>query len=144
MTVSTILSSKGNAVFSLAPDTTVQDATRFLAEKRIGAAIILDAGGKLAGILSERDLVRTIAKQGADALSRPVSEAMTGKVITCSPADTIPHVMGLMTAGRFRHLPVLENGALAGMISIGDVVKARIADAEAESQSLRDYIQLAS
>jgi CBS domain-containing protein len=144
MTVSTILASKGNAVYSLAPNDTIRDAARFLAEKHIGAAIILDAGSRLAGILSERDLVRAIVRHGATALDQTVDAFMTAKVTTCSPADTIQHVMGLMTAGRFRHLPVVSDGALVGMVSIGDVVKARIADAEAESQSLRDYIQLAS
>ena len=106
----------------------------------IGAIVVTTPGGDLAGIISERDLVRAVAKSGSAALETKVSEAMTSNVICCSPDDTVDQVMSLMTEKRFRHLPVKEAGRMIGMISIGDVVKAKVEDAERESADLRAYI----
>jgi len=144
MTVATIIAGKGRDVFTAQPHRTLQEAARMLAEHKIGALIITGADGSLKGILSERDIVRAVAAGGAGALGESVAAHMTSEVITCEEADLIGDVMEEMTRGRFRHLPVLREGRLAGMISIGDVVKQRIADSEAESRSLRDYIQMAS
>jgi CBS domain-containing protein len=144
MTVSRIIATKGTDVITTQPHRTLQEAARVLAEKRIGAVIVTGADGSLKGILSERDIVRAIAKSGGAALDEPVSRHMTADVITCQETDLISDVMAEMTRGRFRHVPVVSNGKLAGMVSIGDVVKHRIAETEAESRSLRDYIQMAS
>ncbi len=144
MTVSTILAAKGREVVTSQPHRTLHEAAKVLAERRIGALLVTDADGSLKGILSERDIVRAVATSGGEALKDPVSKHMTAKVVTCSEDDLITLVMEEMTRGRFRHLPVVKDGKLAGMISIGDVVKQRIAETEAESRSLRDYIQMAS
>jgi CBS domain-containing protein len=144
MTVSSIIAAKGREVITAQPELTLHEVARVLAEKRIGAVIVIAADGSIKGILSERDIVRALAKSGADALHEPVSMHMTAKVISCQESDMITDVMEIMTKGRFRHVPVVRDGKLAGMISIGDVVKQRIAETEAESQSLRDYIQMAS
>jgi CBS domain-containing protein len=144
MTVSTIIAAKGRDVFTAQPGLTLHEVAQVLAEKRIGAVIVTGPDGSIKGILSERDLVRAFAKSGADALQEPASMHMTTKVISCQESDMITDVMEIMTKGRFRHVPVVRDGKLAGMISIGDVVKQRIAETEAESQSLRDYIQMAS
>ncbi len=144
MTVSAILAVKGVDVVTAQPHRTMAEAARTLAERRIGAVLITGADGGLKGILSERDIVRALATKGADALQDPVSMHMTTRVVTCRRTDYIADVMEEMTKGRFRHMPVVEDGKLVGMISIGDVVKHRIAETMAESQSLRDYIQMAS
>ncbi len=144
MTVSSIIASKGNKVITAKPDVTLQAIARVLAENRIGAVIVTDSDGVIKGILSERDIVRAVAKSGPKALDETVSLHMTAKVITCQETDLITAVMEIMTTGRFRHVPVVRDGKLVGMISIGDVVKQRMAETEAESQSMRDYIQMAS
>ena len=140
MTVKSILADKGRDVFTMPPDQTIGDAARALAEHKIGAIVITSGGGRIAGILSERDIVRVIASKGAEALDMPVSSAMTSKVMTCTEASTVHDVMEIMTAGRFRHLPVEQNGMLDGIISIGDVVKRRIREVEKEAEQIREYI----
>jgi CBS domain-containing protein len=144
MTVSAILSVKGSDVATAQPHRTLAEIARTLAERRIGAILITDANGGVKGIISERDVVRAIAKRGGAALDDPASQHMTSRVVTCLRSDPIADVMEEMTKGRFRHLPVVEDGKLLGVISIGDVVKHRIAETVAESQSLRDYIQMAT
>jgi CBS domain-containing protein len=144
MTVSTIIAAKGHDVITSQPHRTLHDVAKVLAERRIGAVVVTGADGSIKGILSERDIVRAIAMNGANALNSPVSQHMTANVVTCEESDLIHDVMEEMTRGRFRHVPVVKAGKLVGMISIGDVVKKRIAETEAESQSLRDYIQMAS
>jgi CBS domain-containing protein len=140
MFVSDILKTKGHAVVTVAPDTSVADAVATLAEKRIGCIVVTTDGGALAGILSERDVVRVLAEQGGDVLDEPVSALMTAKVVTCSPAESVAEVMGMMTSGRFRHVPVIEDGRLAGMVSIGDVVKLRLEETEEEVRQLSAYV----
>ncbi|MEQ8965431.1 MAG: CBS domain-containing protein [Azospirillaceae bacterium] len=140
MNVRDILKSKGDAVESVAPDTRVADALATMDTKRIGAVVVSGDSRAVDGILSERDVVRALARKGPSALDGPVSAIMTAEVVCCSAADSVQWLMERMTEGRFRHLPVVVDGALAGMISIGDVVKARLAEIEAEAESLRDYI----
>lgn len=143
MTVARILNAKGHDVVTIPPHHTLSEAAHMLADRRIGAIIVAGAKGELLGILSERDIVRAVGLQGAEALDQSVSKHMTAKVVTCDPATGINNLMEAMTAGRFRHMPVLENGQLAGIISIGDVVKHRVAEIEGEAQALRDYIAMA-
>lgn len=140
MNVGGILKEKGRQVETAGPDASLQDIAGVLGEKKIGAVIITKESGKIAGILSERDIVRTVAREGAAALKKPASDVMTTKVITCSEADSVNDLMESMTAGRFRHLPVVNNGNLTGIISIGDVVKWRIAEAEFEAEEMKRYI----
>lgn len=140
MTVQLILKEKGGAVISVNADDSLMSAARTLAERRIGAVLVAGADGGVAGVLSERDIVRVMASEGRRALDNPIDGYMTRDVITCAPGDTINDVMGKMTGGRFRHLPVLEDGKLAGMISIGDVVKHKIAETELEAEALKEYI----
>ena len=111
-----------------------------LAEKKIGAVVVSEDGVGVGGIISERDIVRAVAEGGGDALQQSVSSKMTAEVITCDRSDSVESVMQKMTAGRFRHVPVIADGALLGIISIGDVVKRRIEDAEAEAEHLRGFI----
>jgi CBS domain-containing protein len=144
MTVSAILSTKGTDVATASPHRTISEIANTLAEMRIGAILITGSDGSVKGIISERDIVRAIAKKGAAALDDSASQHMTSKVITCRRDDLIADVMEEMTKGRFRHMPVVEKERLVGIISIGDVVKHRIAETVAESKSLRDYIQMAS
>ena len=143
MSVKQILEEKGRDVFTLKADVTLGEAARALATKRIGALILLDEGGGLAGILSERDVVRMIGTQGPACLEEGVAEVMTRKIVTCDEEATVNEVMELMTRGRFRHIPVTEHGKLVGIISIGDVVKRRIEDAEREAEDMRTYIAAA-
>jgi CBS domain-containing protein len=143
MTVKTILSRKGSDVATIAPTAVVADAIKMLCERKIGALVITGAGGRITGIVSERDIVRTFGTHGAAALDMPLTEVMTRKVVTCEPNDKMPEIMELMTTGKFRHLPVLEEDRLVGIISIGDVVKMRLAQLEHEQDALRDYIQTA-
>lgn len=138
MTVKAIIAKKGNDVVTVAEDLSLLEAARVLAAKGIGAVIIVAPDGAMAGIASERDFVRAFAEQGA--LNGPVREIMTRKVETCSLSDTIVAVMERMTRGKFRHLPVLEQSRLAGIISIGDVVKFRLQEMEHEQEALREYI----
>ena len=140
MHVAAILKEKGRAVETAGLQTTVMDVAARLSARRIGAIVITAADGSIAGIISERDVIRVIGQHGASALDWPVSEAMTRAVQTCRESDTIDTLMSVMTAGRFRHLPVLENGRLAGIVSIGDVVKHRVAEVEHEATMMRDYI----
>ena len=114
-----------------------------LAERKIGALVVTGADRRVVGILSERDIVQELAAHGAAALDLPLTEVMTRKVMTCSPSDTISSVMERMTHGKFRHVPVVEQGRLVGIISIGDVVKHRLQEMEREQSALRDYIQTA-
>jgi CBS domain-containing protein len=144
MTVSAILATKGADVATASPHRTLGQIAATLAERKIGAILITGSDGAIKGILSERDIVRAIAAKGGAALDDACSLHMTTTVMTCQREDLIADVMEEMTKGRFRHMPVVEKGRLVGIISIGDVVKHRIADAVAESQSLRDYIQMAS
>lgn len=140
MKVSTILKEKGDGVITLDGSTSIEDAIITLARERIGAVVILDSRKQIAGVFSERDAVRAISKEGATALSKPISELMTRKVISCSLEDTHDQLLEKMTQGRFRHLPVVEGGRLIGIISIGDVVKHKIASSESEAKAMRDYI----
>jgi len=140
MTVKAILSQKGNDVLTIDPAATLAAAAKLLAQHRIGAVLITGVDGRLSGILSERDIVRVLAEQGADALNERVDRVMTRKVVTCTEAETIAAIMERMTAGKFRHLPVVDQGRLVGVVSIGDVVKYRLHEIETESQALREYI----
>lgn len=142
MTVARIINEKGRDVVVVAPGATLAEIVATLAEKRIGAVLVVEAG-KIRGVLSERDIVRAVARDGGEALVKLASEVMTSRVITCTTEDTIHAVMQKMTAGRFRHLPVVEDGRLAGIISIGDVVKHRIEEVEREADQIREYIATA-
>ena len=125
MNVEVILKEKGGDIISISPTASISDAAALLSGRKIGALVVTD-GTSLSGILSERDIVRAIVTDGAAALGEPVSHFMTENVVTCSREDTTLRLMDLMTGGRFRHLPVVEDGQVIGLISIGDVVKARI------------------
>ncbi len=140
MTIAHILHGKPHRLISVAPEQTLQQAAEVLARERIGALLVLKPNGDMAGIISERDIVRAVGTTGAEVLARPVAELMTKDVTCCSPDDTADEAMALMTERRFRHLPVRQGGKIVAMISIGDVVKQKVEDAEAESQSLREYI----
>jgi len=140
MTVAQILSRKGRAVVTAAPSETMQGVVNLLTQNRIGAVIVLDSRGSIAGIVSERDVVRAMSEHGGAALGKSAADIMTKKVKTCSPTDTEAELMGLMTDLRIRHLPVVEGGKLAGMISIGDVVKLRIESIEREAEEMKSYI----
>ena len=143
MTVRTILEEKGYDVQTIGPDVKVREATHMLAEKRIGAIVVTDAERRVVGILSERDVVRVVGVDGPGRLDDPVSAVMTTKVVTCDGNETVHQIMEQMTAGRFRHLPVVQGGKLVGIVSIGDVVKHRLAEMERESHQLREYIMTA-
>jgi len=142
MTVRAILSSKGHQVLSVEPDAKLSAAVKILSERRIGAVLVL-SGAHIEGILSERDIVRVLGERGASVLDEPVSAVMTRKVVSCRPSDTVASLMEVMTSGKFRHLPVVENDRLVGLISIGDVVKLRVSEYETEQEALRDYIKTA-
>ena len=143
MTVKAILSKKGTDVLTIEPTRNLAAAAGLLAEHAIGALVVTGADRRIVGIVSERDIVQELAAHGAAALDLPLTEVMTRKVTTCSAFDTISSVMERMTAGKFRHLPVIEQGRLAGLVSIGDVVKYRLQEMEREQSALRDYIQTA-
>lgn len=141
MTVRAILEQKGSSVFTVKADDSLETAAKQLSHHRIGALLVDEGQGKYAGILSERDIVRACANHGAQALQLPVSKAMTTKVLHCNPQDTANYVMEMMTRHRFRHLPVVnDTGELVGIISIGDVVKRRIEQAEQETAEMIHYI----
>jgi CBS domain-containing protein len=140
MNVASILHQKGRAVATVGPNVTLLDVADKLAAKRIGAVVVVEAGGKLGGIISERDIIRALAKNGHNCLKRPVSEVMTRDVVTCQETDTLDELMAMMTARRFRHLPVVTDDALVGIISIGDVVKHHVAEVEMEATAMREYI----
>jgi len=140
MTVAAILAQKGRDVATTTAAKSLADAIDLLAKRRIGALVVVEGGDRIVGILSERDIVRAVAASGGDALAQPVSSVMTRSVMTCSDGETIDSVMSRMTRGRFRHLPVAEGGRLTGIVSIGDVVKARIEQVEREAEDMRAYI----
>jgi CBS domain-containing protein len=142
MSILHILNEKGRDVVTAEPAQSLADVVAVLADHRIGAVVVVERGA-VQGILSERDIIHSLSAHGTDALKKSVRDCMTPKVITCSPTDTIHDVMQKMTAGRFRHVPVMENGRLMGIISIGDVVKRRIQEVESEANSIRDYIATA-
>jgi CBS domain-containing protein len=143
MTVRRILAAKGRDVFTISPESKISEAVRVLFARRTGALVVTDEAGAVAGIISERDIVRILATQGASSLDQPVSLCMSREVVTTVESTTILSVMSEMTEGRFRHLPVVEQGKLAGIVSIGDVVKHRLAEMEDEQQALREYIATA-
>src|SRR5271169_965022 len=140
MTVSIILAGKGREVVSIEPNSSLASAVALLAEKRIGAVLILGADRRIAGILSERDIVRALAERGSAALGEPVSQTMTRKVSTCTENETVASIMERMTEGKFRHFPVVDQGQPVGVISIGDVVKHRLHEMECDSAAMHDYI----
>ncbi len=143
MTVKRILSGKGSAVVTIDPTATVAAAASLLAERRIGALVATGADHQVIGIISERDIVRELGRRGSAILNGRVAELMSREVVTCSPTMTIPAIMALITEHRVRHIPVLEQDRLAGIVSIGDVVKARLEEIERESEDLREYIRTA-
>ena len=143
MTVARILDDKGRDVFTTQPHRTMREVIELLASKGVGAVVVSDASQSVLGILSERDVVRVLGRHGASALEDPVSRHMTPKVITVARDDTIEHVMQTMTEGRFRHVPVVEDGRLIGIISIGDVFKRHVNALDSERQALREYIATA-
>ncbi len=140
MHVSAILKTKGSTIVTIRPDETIAAVAQLLAVNRIGAVLCMNTDGEIAGVLSERDIVRGLAAHGAAVLGMPASELMTRRVVACNPGDTIASVMQRMTDGRFRHMPVMEERKLVGFISIGDVVKHRIEEVGQEVESLRDYV----
>ena len=140
MAVAEILAEKGGNVITFGPETTLEDASKTLANHKIGALVVVNEHDKVCGIVSERDIVRDIAKAGSGALMKPVSDCMTHRVISCSSDDLVDTLMEKMTAGKFRHLPVIDNGVLKGIISIGDVVKRKIEQAERDAEEMKRYI----
>jgi CBS domain-containing protein len=140
MNVATILRQKGRAVTTAGPTTTLLEIAAKLAAKRIGAIVVVGADGEVAGIISERDIIRALAAHGPECMTSSVAEVMTKQVVSCQETDTLDELMAMMTARRFRHLPVVTDGALVGIISIGDVVKHHVAEVEMEATAMRDYI----
>ena len=140
MNVETILRAKGRDVATIEPDATIESAVRLLASRRIGALVVSEDGRRVDGIVSERDIVQGLADHGPALLERRIEDVMTRRVHTCSPEDTVEELMGRMTERRIRHLPVVEAGALCGIVSIGDVVKNRLEEVEYEASSLRSYV----
>ena len=143
MTVNDILSEKGNQVLTIEPAATLATAVQTLAQRRIGALVVTGADHRIVGIISERDIVRVLGEKGTAVLGAPVAEVMTRKVVTCGRNETIAEIMERMTGGKFRHVPVIEHGRLVGIVSIGDVVKARLSELEYEQDALREYIRTA-
>ena len=143
MTVKAILSTKGSEVITIEPTATLETAIGVLTEHRIGVLVVLAPERRVMGILSERDIVRAVAKQGAAALKEPLVQVMTRNVSNCNESETVSSLMEQMTTVKFRHLPVVERGRLTGIVSIGDVVKYRLTEMKRESEALHDYIQTA-
>ena len=143
MLVAEILKRKGDAVFTMSPGETVAKAATLLHERRVGAMVVLGEHDKVVGIVSERDIVRVLAKSGPPALDGRVADCMTTEVIFAQPGETVDELLGRMTDRRIRHLPVCRGERLVGIVSIGDLVKAKIAEVEAESRGLKDYISAA-
>ena len=139
MRISDVLKNKGSGVLTVAPDMTVSDLLAVLATRNIGAMVVVAPDGPV-GIVSERDVVRKLHEFGVDLLGRPVSEIMTAHMITCTPADSVDSLSALMTTNRVRHVPVMEHGRLAGIVSIGDVVKTRMEELQAQQEHLEAYI----
>lgn len=140
ISVKHMLDRKGRDVVTVSRDATIEEVAKILEQKRIGAIVVTSLEDRIAGIFTERDLVRCVAKEGQAALSNPVSSAMTISVTRCREETTLNELMEIMSSGRFRHVPVESGGKLAGIISIGDVVKARIQEVEAEAEHIRAYI----
>jgi len=140
MFVSDILAQKGGLVYTVTPGTSIAQLSQQLSTRRIGSVLVLDGEGAVAGIVSERDLVRALASHGAKAMELEARQVMTRDVVTCDPDDSIDRVMQTMTQGRFRHLPVVRHGELLGLVSIGDVVKARLEETKHETEALKAYI----
>jgi len=140
MNVAAILKQKGRAVTTATPIMTLMEVANKLAAQRIGAIVIVAARGEVAGIISERDIIRALSMVGPDCLTQPVSQSMTQKVVTCQETDTLEELMAMMTARRFRHLPVMADDVLVGIISIGDMVKHHVADLKMEVTAMRGYI----
>ena len=140
MKLGQLLNQKGRGTVTVGPNETLASVFTTLAEHRIGALVVCDAKKRVVGIVSERDLVQAVAKEGERVLSWPVVNVMTSEVVTCSEDETVNDVMEKMTNGRFRHMPVIENGILSGVISIGDVVKHRMEEIEQEAADIRAYI----
>lgn len=140
MQVARVLKTKGSRIVTARPDATVAEVARTLKAERIGAIVITDDGGRVVGILSERDIVRALPEHGAGLLDKRVADLMTREVVSCSPEDDLDHIRREMTGGRFRHIPVIEDGKLVGIVSIGDIVKNRLEELESERQQLREYI----
>jgi CBS domain-containing protein len=143
MIVGMILETKGRNVVTIGARATIGEAVAELGARKIGAIVVVEGIDRIVGIISERDVVRAVAQRGAGVLSEPVGSIMTREVMTCSDQETINEVMTRMTRGRFRHLPVAKQGRLTGIISIGDVVKARIEEVEREAEEMRAYIATA-
>ena len=142
MTVRAILDTKGHEILSVEPGAKLSAAVKLLGERKIGAVLVMSKG-RIEGILSERDIVRVLGERGARVLDDPVSAVMTRKVVSCRQSDTVAGIMEMMTLGKFRHLPVVEEGVVVGLISIGDIVKWRVREFENEQEALRDYIKTA-
>jgi CBS domain-containing protein len=142
MTVRAILDTKGRHIESVDPEANLSVAIKVLSERKIGAVLAMSKG-RIEGILSERDIVRVLGERGAGVLDELVSTVMTRKVVSCRQSDTVAAIMEMMTAGKFRHLPVVEDGMVVGLISIGDIVKWRVREFESEQEALREYIKTA-
>ena len=140
MLISQVLKEKGDMVFTVSPGDSVAAAAALLHARKVGAMVVLDQRREVAGIVSERDIVRVVADQGPDGLARPVSACMTREVVFADPGETVDQLLGRMTDRRIRHLPVLKDGKLVGIVSIGDLVKRKIAETEAEAERLKAYI----
>jgi CBS domain-containing protein len=140
MNVASILKLKGRAVSTARPDASLLDVAQKLGAKKIGAIVVVGDNGHVAGIISERDLIRAIAERGAAALALTVADVMTRTVVACQETSELDELMEMMTKGRFRHMPVIEDGALVGIISIGDVVKYHVAEVEMEVSAMRNYL----
>jgi len=140
MNVAEVLKNKAADIISTGADASIADATKLLTEKKVGAALVTGPDGALVGIISERDIVRGLAQQGAALLDSPVSTLMTTEVETCGSDDSVEELMQRMTAGRFRHFPVMEGGQLKAVVSIGDLVKSRLGELEYEASTLKQYI----
>ncbi len=140
MLITHVIRDKGATVHTLSEAATLEQAAKELTNRKVGALVIMDDSGRVTGLLSERDIVREVARRGAAALADRVGAAMTRGIITAEPAETVDEGLARMTDRRIRHLPVMENGRLAGIISIGDLVKFRIEAVEAEARAMQDYI----
>ncbi len=140
MTIAAILRQKGSAVTEVSPTALISDVAILLSDRRIGAVLVRDTAQQLMGIVSERDIVHSLARHGGEALQMTAGQLMTRNLQTATPSTTVAEAMALMTTGRFRHLPVLDHGALVGLISIGDVVKSRIEQQAQEVDSLKAYV----
>lgn len=140
MNVAAILQDKGRDVLAVDQDTSILDVAKLIDKNRIGSVVIINENGQLSGIVTERDIIKNISRHGCDSLNNPVLTCMTNEVVTCTRADTVEDLMEKMTTQRFRHIPVVEDNELLGIVSIGDVVKQRVAEVAMEANALREYI----